>query len=502
MHLSRIAESEGLIPAKTAADPGGLGRREVAIGYFWNALFSIVGKALFPILQIFFYRRLGPEQIGIYAVLIPIYMISETLRDAGLALTYIADRDADSHREGQYAALAIINAGTFAVLIMLARGPIARAFHLPQLEWGLQMVALAIVLTGFSTIPANKLQKKARFRDAGLADFSSTLLSFIVAFALVLRGFGFEALVWQFITKSVFYAMACWSLEPVRIRVVRKEVLSAIWKRSSHNLLNNLLFTVYTVADNLMITKLFGIKAGGNYNSAYTFGTKPLEFFTLPLARTLLVAYTRKNDDRAALSNIFTRTIAVSVLVMLPLYVLVALFAKPLVLVVLGSKYVGAIPLLSLLAIYCGCRAVGSLCGNVLVAMNKPVYNVYGWLGAYCAVGAILWANWSSLTLVTVVAALTVGAAVVYITNATAAFWLLRPDVANQRKLRRAGCIAAAASFLVWIGSNLPFDARVSLLIVVLLVPPLYLMGIASIYCGSPGIAFSKRGMKLLWKAL
>ena len=480
-----------------------MGRKEVAAGYGWNALFTVIGKIILPpLLQIFFYRRLGPEEIGIYAVLIPIYMICETLRDAGLALTYVADREADEKREGEYASLSILNSIVFAAIVFGLRDVLADTFRLPQLHWGLTMVSVAILLTGISTIPANKLQKKARFRDAGLVDLISTLLSFAIAFVLVILGFGYKALVWQFIARSLLFTWGCIALEPLKLSWIHKDVLDAIWKRATHNMLNNFLFTFYTVADNLLISKLFGRTAIGYYNAAYTFGTKPIDFFTVPLGRTLLIAYTRKSDDLKALANIFSRTIAASILLMLPLYVLIGFFARPLVLFLLGEKFAGAAPILSLLAIYCGCRSVGSLCGNVLVAMNKQVYNVYGWLLAYITVAIILWIRWPNLRLLDVVTALTAGAAVVYCVNAIAAFSILKPDSEDRSKLMRAIGLAGFASALVVLISLLPLNPWVALSLALIVIPLIHLSAISATYVSNAFAWLTASGRKAIWQAL
>ena len=475
-----------------------LGRAEVAKGFAWNALFKVV----FLVLQVVFIRKLGPTQTGIYAVLIPIYMICESLRDAGLALTYVADHKAHGRREGEYASLAILNAAVFATALYAGRFKIAEFLHLPQLDWGLQMVAAAIVVTGFSTIPANKLQKKARFRDAGLVELVATVVSYVVATILVFTGFGFKALIWQFLVKAFVFTIGCWTLEPIRPFWVRMEIIREIGKRSGHNLINNLLFTVYTVADNLMVSRLFGLLAVGNYNTAYSFGMKPVDFFSSPLGRTLLIAYTRKSHDLKALANLFTRTIAVSVLLMVPLYVLFGLFAHPIALLVFSKKFDMAGDLLAILVFYCFCRSIGLLCGNVLVAMNRPVLNVYGWLLAYATVFSILLYNREHLTLTTTVWALTAGAAVVYLSNAVAAFSILQPNGENALKLWRSLGMAALASVAIALASIMPFSVYVDLALAALVVPLVYVVGISALYGGTPTALFSRSGLKKVWAAI
>lgn len=487
-------------PSNNEPELEAMSRREVAVGYAWNLFFGMLTKLAFPILQLVFYRLLGPFQIGIYAVLIPIFQIAETMRDAGLAVTFIADREATGKREGGYASLAIISAAVFALFIFVARIPMAHYFNMPQLDWGLSMVALAVFLNGFCTVPVNKLQRKARFRDAGFADFAATLLSFVVATVLVLRGFGFVALVWQFFSKGIIYGAICWSLEPSKIEKPDPTVIREIWRHSHSNLLNNLLYTVYTVADTLMINKLFGVTAGGNYQAAYTYGSKPLEFFTFPLARTLLVAYSRKNHDHRALAGIFTRTISVSILAMLPVYVLVGVFAKPLVILLLSSKYIDAVPLLMLLAIYCGARSVGSLSGNVLVAMKKQIYNVAGWIAAYMTVGVVLWTTWAHRSTFTAVAALTAGTVVVYAVNLVSALLILKPNRESLDRLQKSLGLALLAAGAIFVVAYLPIKEWMSLTIAAAVLPPLYLLGIGMVLAGSPTACFSKRGIKRLWE--
>ncbi len=479
-----------------------LGRKEVAKGFAWITSMNVAAKFFFAVFQLFFYRLLGPGQMGVPAVLIPIYMICESLRDAGLALTYVADHKGGGEREGQYASLAMINAVFFAAIIFLVRGFLVTLFRAYELDWGLQMVALAILLTGFSTIPANKLQKNARFRDASLVDVGSTVLSLSGAIVLVSMGWGYKALVWQFVLKSVFFTLGCWLIEPVRFTWIRRDVVSAVWKHASHNLLNNISFTFYTVADNLLVTRLFGLIAVGNYNAAYTFGMKPVDFFSSPLAKTLLIAYTRKSHDLEALTTAFVRTIALSLLAMAPLYALIGAFAKTITVLLLSSKFHAAGPILAVLVPYCAFRSVGLLCGNVLVAMNRPVLNVYGWICAYVVVIGTLLLNRDHLSLNLVVEALTVGAMTVYTVTGIAAFSVLRPKGENALKLWRSLGLASASVMLACGATWLPFSDKVNLAIGSGTVGLLLAVGMGVIYAKSPGACFSKSGLKAVLQAV
>jgi O-antigen/teichoic acid export membrane protein len=489
-------------PIYVAENAPALGRSEVAKGYAWNATLNFIGKLIFPIIGIFFYRKLGPAQMGIYAVLLPIYMICDSLRDAGLSLTYVADRSGDTNREGQYATLAMLNACLFAALTFVFRFQLAALFRMPELHWGLEMVAIAILLTGMSTIPANKLQKLARFRDASIVDFLSTLSSFVLALALVFLGFGFKALIWQFVFRSLTFTVGCWLIQPVHLKWVKFEVLKAVWKNASHNLLNNLLYTIYTVADNLLVTRLFGGKIVGNYNAAYSLGMKPVDFFSSPLAKTLLIAYTRKSHDKESLTDVFTRTIAVSILAMVPLYAIMGVFARPLTVWIYTTKYPFAGPALAVLVLYCACRSVGLLCGNVLVAMNKPAFNVYGWILGYATVAAILLLNLHRLTLMLVVEALTAGAAVSYSTTAFAAFRILKPKGANAKKLWQAMGISSVSLVLAVLSSLLPFGDKIDFAVAIVCLPVIQLLSVAYIYTGSAKTGLSKAGLKQIYHAI
>lgn len=498
--FSGAKEPEPTFVAEETRKP--LGRREVATGFAWNASMNVAVRVVLMAAQIVFYRLLGPGPIGIYSAMVPIYMICESLRDAGLALTYIADRDAHGSREGQYATLAMLNAIVFAAIIFFARGLVVRLFGHQEFDWGLQMVALAVLLTGFSTVPANKLQKKARFRDAGMIDLGSSVLSAGVAFVLVFQGFGYKALIWQFVLRSAFFTMGCWLVEPVKFAKIHASVVKAVGKHASHNLLNNFSFTFYTVADNLMVLKLFGPVALGNYNAAYTFGMKPVDFFGSPLAKTLLIAYSRKSHDLEALTNAFVRTICITLLAMAPVYALVGAFAKPLTVMLLSQRFQGAGALLAILVIYCGFRSVGLLCGNALVAMNKPVLNFYGWVCAYAVVASVLFFNRGHLALPLVVEALTAGAVTVYSVTSIAAFSILRPQGENARKLWRALGLSALSVAIACAATWLPFRGLVNCGLGAVLIGVVQLLGVGAVYAKSPRACFSKAGLKQISAAI
>lgn len=497
-----MSEETATLPKQDHAQ---MTRREVAVGYLWNTVFSIISRVVFPILTVLLlYRKLGPAEIGIFALIIPIFQIIETIRDAGLAVTYIADREIDSEREGAYVTLGLISAVFFASLIFLCRNLLASLLHTEQLAWGLPIVALAMVVSGIATVPSNKLQRKARFRDAGAADFVATSISFVVGVALAFMGFGYQSLVWMFFLKVCLYTIFCWILEPVGFKPATLSLVHSIGKVAAANLFSNLFFTIYTTADTLIIGRFFGAESAGLYNTAFTLSQRPIDFVSGPIARTMLVAYSRANNDLKKVGSIYARSISASLLVLLPIYAAMAIYAKPLILVLVGSKFAGATPLLLVLLFYSSFRSVGALSGNVLVASQRAILNVQAWTLGFCVAGGLMWYQWSAdiRTPVNTVIAISAGIVSTYIYNTTRAFLIFRPEGEDLQRLWKAiGVCALTAAGLLAL-SFAPLNSKGLLLIAFTVGPAAHAVLVGTFFVGSPFALLTKRGAKDLWKNL
>jgi O-antigen/teichoic acid export membrane protein len=478
-----------------------LNRGDVARGFGWNIAFSFVNKAFFPLVGIVIARILGPEEMGIYVTILTILNVTEIFRDAGLGVTFIADRSAEDH-EGTYMTLSIAFGLAIGGLLFVFRGSLGELFGMPQLNWGLAMAALAVGMNGLATVPANKLQKLARFRDAGLADTAATLLSYGVALPLVFSGYGFVGLVWQLVSRTVLFLAFTCALARPRPPVWNSGEGKRILRLSSAAMLNNLAYTVYTLGDKALIAKLFGKSAAGYYGVAYNVAVKPLDFITFPLGRTLLVAFSQASDDRARLAQVFCRSMAAVLLISVPIYGFFAVFSEAIIVGLYSERFAGAVTPFALLSGYLFCRSFGNLSGNAVFALGKPGLNVASWAPGYlvAAVGFLLMG--ASRSLDSAALWITLGAAAAYGANTAAAFWLLRPADRDLERIGTALLIGSASVLAMVVADQAPWSVWVRLPIGLAAGAATQLALIGKAYGTGWASAFSKAGLKSIWSAM
>lgn len=107
--------------------------------------------------------------------------------------------------------------------------------------------------------------------------------------------------------------------------------------------------------------------------------------FVPPLNDVAFAAYSRIQTDRGAIAAAFLKAVRLIMLVALPFYFGLAATAEPVVLTVLGAKWVETVPLVQLLALAMSFLTLQILFGPVTNAIGRPAIAVRS-----AAAGAVL----------------------------------------------------------------------------------------------------------------
>lgn len=398
--------------------------REIAHGFAWNALFNALNRVLFPLIGILLARMLGPAQMGAFAVIATVFSLADIFRDGGIGASYVSDSKA-VEREAEYERLArrlsYIVAGIALVTLPFLAG-IFKGY--PDLRVGMAIIAVALAINGWGTIPSAKLNREARFREAGSAEFKANLVGYVIALGLVSLGVGFLALAIQMLVKVCLFAFLMRRLAPVDSGP-HSTPLGQRFRGTLPVMANNLLYSFYTMADNLLVARFFPAAIAGGYAVAYNVASKPVEFISFPLGRTLFVAFSRRSDDPDAMARLVLKAFSMVALVAIPAYAWLALYAQEVIVFLYGPAFGLAGPILSLLCIYLGLRSVGSLAGSALIAMRKPAWANVGWLLGIAVLAFLVFSSPGDL--MSIVNAIVWGAVTAYGCSIFSAIILMRP---------------------------------------------------------------------------
>ncbi|HKU87907.1 MAG TPA: oligosaccharide flippase family protein, partial [Casimicrobiaceae bacterium] len=267
--------------------------------------------------------------------------------------------------------LNLATATTMSLVLAVVAKPAAAFFAEPRVEGIVYWLALASVIGACANIGVVDFRKRLEFRREFAYLFSARVLSTAVTLVLAWQWREYWALVAGAFAQSLIRVALSYALSPYRPRLSRAG-LRDIFGFSRWMLLQNVLQGLSDRASALAIGRLAGADALAKYNVAYEIANLATTELAAPIRRAMLPGFARMASDPRTLRDAFIRTAGVIVLVGLPIPIGIALTAPRIVDVLLGPKWLAAIPLMQVLALHGVLRAFSTSSHVVYLAVGKP----------------------------------------------------------------------------------------------------------------------------------
>lgn len=214
-------------------------------------------------------RLLGPEQLGIAAILILTAQFFDSISDSGSDRFLIQDPDGDTPRvQAMVQGVFIIRGICTALALAIIAVPLATFYHMPALILGLAVLAASPLISGFLHLDLRRAQRKNDFRAEGAAMLASELGSLIVTLAACLVFRDFTAVAYGLVAKALITVIVSHSCAERRYQVgysaqdARRLALFA-----APLMANGLLLFVGSQGDRLLVAHQLGVTALGQYSA-------------------------------------------------------------------------------------------------------------------------------------------------------------------------------------------------------------------------------------------
>jgi O-antigen/teichoic acid export membrane protein len=343
----------------------------ITAGARWALLSGLVARLGGPAFLVVLARILAPEDFGLMAVAMVVVAFAGLFQDLGLKAALVQRKEApEALRLAVFWGSAAIGAAWFAGLWLVAPWA-AEAFRNPAVTEILRALCVTFLLTPLGTVPEALLLRELAFRPLFAVELVPSLVPGAVAVALGLAGLGVWALVWGTVTAAALRTLVLWRMVPWRPRGwPPRGAWHGLWRFGGWLSLEALLGWSITYVDQAFAGRFLGTAALGYYRMGHALALLPAAGVSQVLARVLLPAYSRHQDDRALLREAFERCVHMVAVVTVPVGAAAMAFADPLVPLVLGARWAPAVPVVQLLA------AQGVLAALVNVA--PPLYKAIG----------------------------------------------------------------------------------------------------------------------------
>lgn len=342
-------------------------------GMVWVVLSTIVTRILGFITSIVLARLLIPADFGLFAIGLLAINTMGIFRDLGFGAALIYKKDDPKHSAANTAFILLpIAASLFFVITYISAPYISIIFANDAVEPIIKVLALTFVISSVGIVPSMLLEKELEFKKKVLPETLPQVAYALVAIGLALSGYGVWSLVYGQILHAVLTAGLIWMISKWRPSFrFDKKVAADMFKYSKHILGASFVVFLTMNIDNAIIGKMLGMEALGFYTIAYMIANLPATQITHLVSRVMFPVYSKLQDDKNALRSAYLKVLSYVSMLSIPMAFGIFVIAPDFVRVVLGEKWMPAVPALQVLAIAGLIRSIIAIGGFLFTGSGR-----------------------------------------------------------------------------------------------------------------------------------
>ena len=318
---------------------------------FWK-FFERCGTQLIQfVLAIVLARVLAPNDFGLVALVMVFIAIANVFVQSGLNTAINQKKDAD---DLDFSSVFIASLGIAAILyvaLFFCSPVIANFYNNETLVPVIRVLSLTLFLGAINSVQLAYISRNMMFKKLFYRSLGAMIPSGILGIFFAMTGFGVWALVIQQLSNILLAIVIMWFTVPWRPRfhfsLSRiKRLFSFGWKL----LCSALLETGYNNLTGLIIGKFFSPSSLAFFNRGEHFPSFLVNNINNSIQTVMLPSLAVHQDDRPQMKRLMRRAIKTSSFIIIPLMVGLAVLAQPIVLLLLGEKWLPCVPFVQ---IYC-----------------------------------------------------------------------------------------------------------------------------------------------------
>lgn len=341
-------------------------------GAIWSGFERIAGQTIQFILGIVLARLLTPKEYGTIALILIFIVVSQVFVDSGFTKALIQKKD---RNESDISTVFFFNLiiSIFCYIVLWLVSPIvANFFEIQQLSILLKVMAISLIVNAIFTVPNTLLNIDLNFKSPAKVYLISTSIAGVIAIYLAYQGFGVWALVWQTLIRSVLMAFGLWFSVKWRPKLIfSKSSFQQLFGYGSKLLLASLLTVFFSKLNEFLIGKYIGAKDLGIYTRGVQFTGLVSTTFNSMVNKIFLPSLAPHQENIPVLVGQTKKIIKTTTLISTPIFLTLAIIAKPLILVLLTEKWQAAAIIMQ---IFCFSRLitiVSNINVNLLYVVGK-----------------------------------------------------------------------------------------------------------------------------------
>jgi lipopolysaccharide exporter len=344
--------------------------QELARGSAWmiGMRWTIRGVGLLS--TIVLARLLAADDFGVVAMAMVAVAMLESFTHSGTDQALLRNMEATREHYDTAWTLEIIQAVLLAVALYTTAPLVAGHFEDPRVTEVIRLLSLRALIGGFQNIGVVDFRRELRFGQDFRFGVAKKLATVVITLAAALWLRSYWALVIGQVFGRVVEVGISYQMSDFRPRLSLARV-GEIWGFSQWVIVARFSRLVNRSFDRWVVGSIAGTSAMGHYYVANDFAASPSDEVVLPMSRAAFPVYSRLLDKpaalRQALHNVLSSMTAISFVMGLGM----AVVAEDFVRVVLGAKWLEAVPLIPWLGVFGALYGVAHTLDVFLLATGR-----------------------------------------------------------------------------------------------------------------------------------
>lgn len=343
-------------------------------------------------------RFLDKSDFGLIAMALFVINFLNLFMDMGLSSAILHKREITKN---EYSSLYWINLCfsliLFALICLIA--PLVSSFYAEEeLTMLLPIMAISLILSAFGRQFKTIAQKNLKFKRIALVESLAAIVSLIFSIFLAVYNFGVYALVLavllQHTLSNVYFFIYGIKKDSICLRYSYSDTKPFL-KIGMYQVGGQVVNYFNRDIDILLVGKLFGSEILGGYNLAKQLVFRPVQVLNPILTRVSPAILVKFQDNIEDLRRNYLRLVNAVATINIPVYILIVIFASPIVKIIYGGSFESIATIVQILSIYMIIRSIGNPVGSLVIATGRTDLEFYWNLIVLLIMPLAIWAGTS-----------------------------------------------------------------------------------------------------------
>lgn len=368
----------------------------------WNYLIFGLSKSSTLIMTVVVARLLSPADFGLFALALLVVNLFDYVKDLGVGAALVQNRREWKHLAPTGLTLSVLFGILASAVLAGTAGITAGALNHPELASLIRVLAIGLLISSLSAIPAARLRRDLDFRRRILPEFLGALVKASLTIALAAEGMGVWSLAYGQLAGTVVTTILYWWVgrTTVRFGFDSDEARELVRFGIPVSAVTLLAFAIYNV-DYLIIGFRLGDEQLGLYTLAYRLPELVVLNLCIVISEVLFSSLSRLQHDRPALAQHYLQVLSVVTALTAPISVALAAAAPFIIGTLYGATYSGSAAVTAVLALYALIYSASFHSGDVYKAIGRPsILTVINVGKIVLMIGPIWWAAGHGIVMV------------------------------------------------------------------------------------------------------